>query len=51
MSKHVFIFRIRNNKDQVDKFCEDLTKNGVKIWLDRNDIAKSLFTLTFKRFH
>ena len=36
--KHVFISYVRENKDQVDRLCQDLERHGVKVWLDRNSI-------------
>jgi len=36
--KHVFISYVRENRQIVDKFCEELAKHGVHIWLDRNKI-------------
>jgi len=35
---HVFISYVRNNKRLVKRLCDDLTKQGVKVWLDRRDI-------------
>ena len=36
--KYVFISYVRNNKKLVQRLCDDLTKHGVKVWLDRDDI-------------
>ena len=36
--KHVFVSYIRENSEEVDKFCDELTKHGVHVWLDRNKI-------------
>jgi len=36
--KHVFISYVRENKDQVDRLCQDLERHGVNVWLDRNSI-------------
>jgi hypothetical protein len=36
--KHVFISYVRENQKQVDRFCSDLEKHGVNVWLDRNSI-------------
>lgn len=35
---HVFISHIRNNRRLVQRLCDDLTKHGVNVWLDRKDI-------------
>lgn len=35
---HVFISYVRNNRRLVQRLCDDLTKHGVKVWLDRKDI-------------
>lgn len=35
---HAFISYIRENSDAVDRLAGDLQANGVKVWLDRNDI-------------
>lgn len=35
---HVFISHVRNNKRIVQRLCNDLTKYGIKVWLDRRDI-------------
>ena len=35
---HVFISYVRENQKKVDTLCDDLTKQGVKVWLDRSDI-------------
>ena len=36
--KHVFISYVRENEKEVHRLYDDLTKYGVKIWLDRRDI-------------
>ena len=36
--KHVFISYVRENSDEVQRLCDDLTKHGVKVWLDKNEI-------------
>jgi len=36
--RHVFISYVRENSEQVQRLCEDLSKHGVKVWLDRNEI-------------
>jgi len=36
---HVFISYVRENQEEVDRLCDELTKHGINIWLDRNDIA------------
>jgi hypothetical protein len=36
--KAVFISYLHENTDDVKKLCDNLTKNGVKVWLDNNDI-------------
>lgn len=35
---HVFISYVRNNKRLVQRLCDHLTKHGVKVWLDRDNI-------------
>lgn len=35
---HVFISYVRENQKEVDRLCGELTRHGVKVWLDRNDI-------------
>jgi len=35
---YAFISYVRENRKQVDKLCKELTKHGIKAWLDRNDI-------------
>jgi hypothetical protein len=34
LQKHVFISYVRENKKEVDKFCDELIKRGVHVWLD-----------------
>ena len=36
--KHVFISYVRENQEQVDRLCQDLEGQGVKVWLDRTSI-------------
>ena len=36
--KHVFISYVRENKEQVDRLCQDLEDHGVKAWLDSYSI-------------
>lgn len=36
--KHVFISYVRENSEEVQRLCDELSKRGVKVWLDRNDI-------------
>jgi HEAT repeat protein len=36
--KHVFISYVREDREQVDRLCQDLESHGVKVWLDRNSI-------------
>ena len=38
MDNHVFISYVHENDKEVQKLCEELTRCGVKVWLDRNDI-------------
>lgn len=35
---HVFISYVRENQKEVDRLSQELTKHGVEVWLDRNDI-------------
>lgn len=35
---HVFVSYVRESQEDVDRLCRELTKHGVKVWLDRNDI-------------
>ncbi|MFC1712718.1 toll/interleukin-1 receptor domain-containing protein [Candidatus Poribacteria bacterium] len=35
---HVFVSHVRENQKDVDQLRSELTENGVKVWLDRNDI-------------
>jgi hypothetical protein len=37
-TRHVFISYVRENKEQVQRLCDELTKHGVEVWLDRKDI-------------
>lgn len=36
---HVFVSYVRNNKRGVQRLRDDLAENGVRVWLDREDIA------------
>lgn len=36
---HVFISYVRENSDVVDKLADALTAGGLKVWLDRKDLA------------
>ena len=36
--KHVFISYVKENKKKVNKLYQDLTSQGIQVWLDRNDI-------------
>ena len=40
--KRAFISYVRENKDLVDRLARDLKAVGVKIWLDRDDIAPGM---------
>ena len=40
---HVFISYVRNNKRLVTRLCDDLTKHGVNVWLDRRDIDPGVY--------
>ena len=35
---HVFISYVRENRELVDRLCEDLTSHGIEVWLDRNSL-------------
>ncbi len=35
---HVFISYVHENEEDVQRLCDELTRHGVKVWLDRNDI-------------
>lgn len=35
---YVFVSYVRNNRRRVQRLCDDLTKHGIEIWLDRNNI-------------
>ena len=37
--KHVFISYVREDRRQVERLCDELTKRGIKVWLERKDIA------------
>ena len=34
--QHVFISYMRENIDDVDRLCEELTSRGINVWLDRH---------------
>ena len=36
--EHVFISYVRENSKEVDNLCDELSKHGVHVWLDRNKI-------------
>lgn len=36
---HVFVSYVRENRAIVDRLCDALSARGVKVWLDRNQIA------------
>lgn len=38
MKQHAFISYLRDNQQEVDLLCNELTRHGVNIWLDRNEI-------------
>lgn len=35
----VFISYVRENREIVDRLCQELRVNGIQVWLDRNDIG------------
>lgn len=35
---HVFISYVRENANQVQRLANDLVKNGIRVWLDKNEI-------------
>lgn len=35
---HVFISYVRENRDEVQRLTDELTRHGVKVWLDKNEI-------------
>jgi len=35
---HVFISYVRSNESEVRGFCDELTSNGVNVWLDKDKI-------------
>lgn len=35
---YVFMSYVHNNTRLVQRLCDELTNNGVEVWLDRNDI-------------
>ena len=37
--EHVFISYMHENIDDIDRLYQGLTSHGIKVWLDRNDIA------------
>lgn len=40
---HVFISYVHENKQIVDRLYSDLSKYGIKVWLDRNDLEPGTF--------
>lgn len=38
MQKHAFISYVRENLEDVDRLCKNLTASGITVWLDRADI-------------
>jgi hypothetical protein len=38
MKKHAFISYVRENTQEVDRLCKQLTEAGVRVWLDRADV-------------
>ena len=42
-TQHVFISYMRENIDDVDRLCEELTSRGIKVWIDRNNIDPGLY--------
>jgi hypothetical protein len=36
---HVFIFYVREDSEQVQLLCNDLKKNGIEVWLDKDNIT------------
>ena len=39
---HVFISYCRENMDAVDRLCENLTSQGIKVWLDRKALEPGM---------
>ena len=39
---HVFISYLHVNKADVQRLCDDLTSNGIEVWLDRNNIQPGI---------
>ena len=39
---HVFISYCRENMDAIDRLCENLTSQGIKVWLDRNALEPGM---------
>jgi TIR domain-containing protein/CHAT domain-containing protein len=39
---HVFISYVREDTRPVDRLCDSLRENGIKIWMDRNDIPPGM---------
>ena len=37
--KYVFISYVRENAAQVQRLCDELTKQGIKVWRDRNELT------------
>jgi hypothetical protein len=40
---HVFISYVRENTEDVQRLRDELTRHGVQVWLDRNEIAPGTF--------
>ena len=36
--KRVFVSYVRDNSDDVNRICEAFWKNGIRYWVDRNQI-------------
>jgi 2-phosphoglycerate kinase len=41
---HVFVSYLRENKAIVDRICDELRARGVKVWLDRYEIAPGAYS-------
>ena len=35
---HVFISYVRQNEEDVQRLCDELTSRGIKVWFDRDDL-------------
>lgn len=33
--QHVFISYVKENKEEVDRLCKDLTAHGIRVWRDK----------------